>query len=84
MLMKIGNEWKGKEEGGCFSATHLSPSQINMPVDKWYYNYCVLDAEQRKKLPPNMKMIFGGIVGTAIQDMIVHKLTVKEVMKGKK
>ena len=31
-----------------------------------------------------MKMIFGGIVGTAIQDMIVHKLTVKEVMKGKK
>jgi hypothetical protein len=84
MLMKIGKEWKGIEEGGCFSATHLSPSQINKPLDQWFYDYCVLDAASRKKLPPNMKMIFGGIVGTAIQDMIVHKLTVKEVMKGKK
>ena len=83
-LIKIGSEWKGEKEGGCFSATHLSPSQINKPVDQWFYDYCVLNAEQRKKLPPNMKMIFGGIVGTAIQDMIVHKLTVKEVMKGKK
>ena len=31
-----------------------------------------------------MRMIFGGIVGRAIQDMIVHKLSISEVMKGKK
>ena len=31
-----------------------------------------------------MKMIFGGFVGRALQDMIVFKLNVSEVMKGKK
>jgi len=31
-----------------------------------------------------MKMIFGGLVGQAVQDMIVHKLTLKEIMEGKK
>jgi hypothetical protein len=29
-------------------------------------------------------MIFGGIIGRALQDIIVHKLSIKEVMKGKK
>ncbi len=31
-----------------------------------------------------MKMIFGAMIGRAMQDIIVHKLTVKEVMEGKK
>jgi hypothetical protein len=31
-----------------------------------------------------MKMIFGGLAGQAMQDMIVHNLTLEQVMKGKK
>ncbi len=29
-------------------------------------------------------MIFGGLVGQALQDLITNKLTIEEVMKGKK
>jgi hypothetical protein len=42
MLKTIGKEWTKKEDGGCFTADHMS------------------------------------------QDMIVHNLTLEEVMKGKK
>jgi len=77
-LIKIGEEWKG-----IFSATHLSPSQLNKNTDQWFYDYCVLSAEERKKLVPNMRMVFGGIVGQALQDLVVNKLTIQEVMKGK-
>ena len=84
MLIKIGKMWLHKKDGGCFSADHLSPSQLTKSTDQWFYNYCVLDEKDRKKRPPNMRMIFGGIVGRAIQDMIVHKLSISEVMKGKK
>ena len=28
MLKKIGKEWTKKEEGGMFTADHLSPSQL--------------------------------------------------------
>ena len=84
MLIKIGKEWLTRDKGGCFSATHLSPSQLNKIPDQWFYDYCVLTAEQRKQLPANSRMIFGGIVGQALQDIIVHKLTIQEVMRGKK
>jgi len=116
MLIKIGKEWLTKEEGGCFTATHLSPSQLNKPTDQWFndycvltaaerkqlpansrmicgaykipdqwfYDYCVLTAAERKQLPANSRMIFGGLVGQALQDIIVHKLTIQEVMRGKK
>ena len=80
----IGQEWKKKEEGGMFTADHLSPSQLNMNTDQWHYNYNVLTAAQRKKLPANLKMIFGGWAGQAMQDMIQYDLTVEEVLKGKK
>ena len=83
MLIKIGKMWKHRKEGGCFSADHLSPSQLTKSTDKWFYNFCVLDEKDRKKQPPNMKIIFGGIVGRALQDIIVHKLTINEIMKGK-
>ena len=83
MLIKIGKMWKHRKDGGCFSADHLSPSQLTKSTDQWFYNYCVLDEKDRKKQPPNMKMIFGGIVGRALQDIIVHKLTINEIMKGK-
>jgi hypothetical protein len=63
MLKQIGKEWKKKEEGGTFTADHLSPSQLNMNIDQWHYNYNVLTAAERKKLPANLKMIFGGLVG---------------------
>ena len=81
MLIKIGKMWKHRKEGGCFSADHLSPSQLTKSTDQWFYNYCVLDEKDRKKQPPNMKMIFGGIVGRALQDIIVHKLTINEIFK---
>ena len=84
MLIKIGKQWKHRKVGGCFTADHLSPSQLTKSPDQWFYDYCVLDEKDRKKRPPNMRMIFGGIVGRAIQDMIVHKLSISEVMKGKK
>ncbi len=84
MLIKIGKEWLSKEEGGCFTATHLSPSQLNKPPDQWFNDYCVLTAAERKQLPANSRMIFGAYVGQALQDIIVHKLTVQEVMRGKK
>ena len=84
MLKQIGKEWKKKEEGGTFTADHLSPSQLNMNIDQWHYNYNVLTAAERKKLPANLKMVFGGIIGTGLQDMIVHNLSVEEVIKGKK
>ena len=84
MLIQIGKEWLTRDKGGCFSATHLSPSQLNKIPDQWFYDYCVLTAEQRKQLPANSRMIFGGIVGQALQDIIVHKLTIQEVMRGKK
>ncbi len=80
----IGSEWKKKEENGCFTADHMSPSQLNMNLDQWLYNYCVLTAAERKKLPANLKMIFGGLAGQAMQDMIQYDLTVEEVLKGKK
>ena len=84
MLKKIGEEWKTREEGGCFTATHLSPSQLNMNTDQWHYNYNVLTAAERKKLPANLKMIFGGLVGQGLQDLITENLTTEEVIKGKK
>ena len=56
----------------------------NHQLYQWFYDYCVLDEQDRRKRPPNMKMIFGGIIGKALQDIIVHKLTIKEVMNGKK
>ena len=80
----IGQEWKRQEENGCFTADHLSPSSLNLNMDQWLYNYCVLTAEQRKKLPPNMKMVCGGWVGQCLQDIIVYNLTVEEVLEGKK
>jgi hypothetical protein len=83
-MKTIGKEWTKKEEGGMFTADHLSPSQLNKNVDQWFNDYCVLTAEQRKKLSPNPKMIFGGFVGQALQDMIVYNLTIDEVMEGKK
>ena len=84
MLIKIGKQWKHRKNGGCFTADHLSPSQLTKSPDQWFYDYCVLDEKDRKKRPPNMRMIFGGIIGRALQDIIVHKLSIKEVMKGKK
>jgi len=85
MLKQIGKEWRKKgSEGGTFTADHLSPSQLNMNIDQWHYNYNVLTAAERKKLPANLKMIFGGLVGQALQDLITEKLTIEEVMKGKK
>ena len=82
MLKKIGKEFTHKKEVGCFSATHLSPSQLNKPIDQWFNDYCVLDEQQRKNIPPNAKMIAGALVGQALQDRIVYNLTTKEVMKG--
>ena len=55
-----------------------------MNIDQWHYNYNVLTAAERKKLPANLKMIFGGLVGQALQNLITEKLTIDEVMKGKK
>lgn len=83
-MKTIGKEWTRKEEGGTFTADHLSPSQLSKPIDQWLNDYCVLTAEQRKSLFSNLNMDCGAIVGQAVQDMIVHKLTFEEVMKGKK
>ena len=84
MLKTIGKEWQRKEEGGCFTADHLSPSQISKSIDMWFNDYVVLTAKERKALLGNLNMDIGGIVGQAVQDMIVHNLTLEEVMKGKK
>ena len=43
-----------------FTADHLSPTQLNKNIDQWFYDYCKLTAAERKKLKPNLKMIFGG------------------------
>jgi hypothetical protein len=83
MLKKIGKEWKHKKQGGCFSSDHLSPSQLNKNIDQWFFDYCVLDEKDRKAIPPNLKMIFGGLAGQAMQDMITENLTLNQVMKGK-
>ena len=77
-MKTIGKEWEN------FSADHLSPSQLNKNTDQWFYDYKVLTADQRKKLPPNAKMVCGGWVGQCLQDIIVHNLTVEEVIEGKK
>ena len=50
MLKKIGKEWTRKEEGGMFTADHLSPSQISKNLDQWFYDYCKLTAVERKKI----------------------------------
>jgi len=83
-MKTIGKEWTKKEEGGAFTADHLSPSQLNKNMDHWLNDYVVLTAEQRKSLFSNLNMDIGAIVGQAVQDIIVHKLTLEEVMKGKK
>ena len=83
-MKTIGKEWAKKSEGGCFTADHLSPSQLSKNMDLWYNDYIVLTAEQRKSLFSNLNMDCGAIVGQAVQDMIVYKLTFEEVMKGKK
>jgi len=83
MLKTIGKEWTKKEEGGCFTADHMSPSQLNKSLDLWFNDYVVLTAEQRKSLFGNLNMDIGAIVGQAVQDVIVHNLTLEEVMKGK-
>jgi hypothetical protein len=84
MLKTIGEEWKRKEQGGCFTADHMSPSQLSKSMDLWFNDYVVLTAEQRKSLFGNLNMNIGATVGQAVQDMIVYKLTLEEVMKGKK
>lgn len=84
MLKTIGKEWTKKEEGGTFTADHMSPSQLNKSLDLWFNDYVVLTAKERKALLGNLNMDIGGIVGQAVQDMIVHNLTLEEVMKGKK
>jgi len=81
-LMKIGPEWDMKK--GCFSATHLSASQLNLGLDRWLMTYCVWDAAKRKQLPPSVAMMLGAIVGRALQDMNQFKLTIAEVINGKK
>ena len=84
-MKTIGKEWSKKgEEGGCFTADHLSPSQLNKSLDIWFNDYIILTAKQRKDLLGNLNMDIGAIVGQAVQDLIVHKLTLEEVMKGKK
>ena len=83
-MKTIGKEWSRKEEGGAFTADHLSPSQLNKSLDIWFNDYVVLTAEQRKSMLGNLNMAIGGIVGQGVQDLIVHKLTLEEVMKGKK
>ena len=84
MLKTIGKEWTKKEDGGRFTADHMSPSQLNKSLDLWFNDYVVLTAQQRKSLPGNLNMDIGGIVGQSVQDMIVYNLTLEEVMKGKK
>ena len=32
-MKTIGKEWTRKEEGGTFTADHLSPSQLNKSMD---------------------------------------------------
>ena len=83
-MKTIGKEWTKKEEGGAFTADHLSPSQLNKNIDQWFFDYCKLTAAERKALASNLNMDIGAIVGQAVQDIIVHKLTLEEVMKGKK
>ena len=83
-MKTIGKEWSRKEEGGAFTADHLSPSQLNKSLDIWFNDYVILTAEQRKSMLGNLNMDIGGIVGQAVQDLIVYKLTLEEVMKGKK
>jgi len=62
----------------------MSPSQLNKSLDLWFNDYVILTASERKALLGNLNMDIGGIVGQAVQDMIVHNLTLEEVMKGKK
>ena len=83
-MKTIGKEFLKKEEGGMFTADHLSPSQLNKNIDQWFFDYCKLTAAERKKLKPNLKMIFGGLAGQGMQDMITENLTLEELMKGKK
>ena len=83
-MKTIGKEWTRKEEGGTFTADHLSPSQLNKSLDLWFNDYVILTAKERKDLLGNLNMDIGAIVGQAVQDIIVHKLTFEEVMKGKK
>ena len=80
-LIKIGAEWDSKK--GCFSANHLSASQINLPLSVWLMKYCVWDAAKRKKIPPSVSMLFGGFVGTALQNINEHNLTINQVMNGR-
>ena len=81
-LIVIGKEWD--KQKGCFSADHLSASQLNLSPSLWFMKYCVWDAKQRKKIPPSVSMFFGSVIGGAVQDIIQHKLSVDEVMGGKK
>ncbi len=83
-MKTIGKEWTKKEEGGAFTADHLSPSQLNKSLDIWFNDYVILTAEQRKSMLGNLNMDIGSIVGIAAQLMITEKLTLEEVMKGKK
>lgn len=82
-MKTIGKEWNRKEEGGAFTADHLSPSQLNKSLDIWFNDYVILTAEQRKSMLGNLNMDIGSIVGIAAQQMITEKLTLEEVMKGK-
>jgi hypothetical protein len=47
-MKTIGKEWTKKEEGGTFTADHLSPSQLNKSLDIWFNDYIILTAKQRK------------------------------------
>ena len=55
MLKTIGKEWTKKEEGGCFTADHMSPSQLNKSLDLWFNDYVILTAAERKALLGNLK-----------------------------
>ena len=38
-MKTIGKEWTKKEEGGAFTADHLSPSQLSKSMDIWFNDY---------------------------------------------
>ena len=56
-MKTIGKEWTRKEEGGTFTADHLSPSQLSKSMDIWFNDYIILTAKERKELAAYRKYL---------------------------
>ena len=66
-----------------FGLEYASVSQNKLSEDKRFFNYIVLTAEERMKMPKRSHFTMGNIVHNAVQKILCKKETLKDVIFNK-